>query len=444
MNRLEDRLRDAFRADADTVRPEAIPGVPVRPARRAPAWRRSRRARILIPLAAAAAVIAVVVSVGLIAPASKGPSPASTVRGLPLPVLGRGGHPASQGVPASASSPGVPQYYITYTVNSLIQTQYNAGAPTAPTTPFEPNTLDVRATATGKVTGVIEPPQGTDFGPIAATAGDRTFITELTAFPPPGNGCATTSQLYQFQLNARGVPGPLTPLNITVPGLNSQAGTLAITPDGSTIAYDSGLSCQNGFEVGVINLATGHVGTWDVPEAYHVVRLDGRSIDADVTPDTMGLSLSPDGSQLVYETQDGRAYVLQTNAPPGSLIARSQMVSGTADWAAIGDDGTELYTCSATLNGVPKPLVVPYGSLTYYAQSLAGGPKRIIADWHNLQTPECWVSPDPSGSYLLVQYPVLAPSCCSDYVQPAVLNLSTGRLRLIAAPSYWTVMDMAW
>jgi hypothetical protein len=290
----------------------------------------------------------------------------------------------------------------------------------------EPNTLDVRATATGKLLGTIESPPGTELGSIAATAGDRTFITEVT---PDSNSCTATSQLYEFQLNDRGVPGPLTPLNIAIPGAETQTGALAITPDGSTIAYDSWLSCSQQFEIGVINLATGHVGTWDV---------------TDSNEDTMGLSLSPDGSQLVYETQDGRAWVLQTNAPPGSLFARSKVVSSTADWAALSDDGTELYSCLATLNGVPKPRTISLGSLTYYSQSVAGGPKRVIANWQNLQTPECWVSPDPSGSYLLVQYPVTAPEGDSDYVQPAVLNLSTGRLRLIAAPAFSTTEDMAW
>ena len=37
MSTLEDRLRAAFRADAETVRPEAIPGVPERPQRPCPA-----------------------------------------------------------------------------------------------------------------------------------------------------------------------------------------------------------------------------------------------------------------------------------------------------------------------------------------------------------------------------------------------------------------------
>ena len=35
MSTLEDRVRAAFRADGETVRPETIPGVPERPARRA-------------------------------------------------------------------------------------------------------------------------------------------------------------------------------------------------------------------------------------------------------------------------------------------------------------------------------------------------------------------------------------------------------------------------
>jgi hypothetical protein len=428
MNRLEDRLRDAFKADADTVRPETIPSVPARPHRPA----RSRRARILIPLAAATAVIAVVVGVSLAVPlvgapgqrtGTESPSPSRfpfpTVEPpvshapLPQPVFGHDGQPASTGVPASASLPGVPKYYVTATI----------GQPAADGVP--PQSLVVRVTATGTVVGTVEAPPGTSFisePVVAATAGDRTFITAIS---PNSSECS--SQLYQFQLNGQGVPGPLTPLNITIPGTYVETGTLVITPDGSTIAYDTDLCSQNRAEIGIIDLATRHVGTWEIPGTAP-------------SSSTSDLSLSPDGTRLVYETWDAGAAILSTSAPNGLLAGYSHVVSRTAAWAAFGTDSATLFTCS-----IPGNPLATVGSETYGSQPVAGGSQRTIASWHNVQSPTCWASPDPSGSgYLLIEYPA-SVGTESGWVKPAVLNISTGQLSPIAAaPSFFSPMDLAW
>jgi hypothetical protein len=123
---------------------------------------------------------------------------------------------------------------------------------------------------------------GAVFKAVAAPAGDSTFVTAVAQ----GNAC--TSQLYQFQLNRRGQPGPLMPLHITVPGNYSEFGDLAVTPDGRTIAYATYL-CDGAGEVGVINLATGHVGVWTTSGPLQPA----------------GLSLSADGSRLSYDTLPG-------------------------------------------------------------------------------------------------------------------------------------------
>lgn len=449
MTRLEDQVRDALQADAETVRPETIPGVPMRPARRAAGRRRSRRTRILIPLAAAAGVIAVVAGVSLAVPLvsrpgqpAGAPAPNPTlvpspgkaipfptgglpssypVVPLPQPVLGHDGQPASKGVPSSAPSPGVPNYYVT--VNE----------------PASVNSLVVRSTASGAVVGTIDPPRGTDFGAVAATSGDRTFITAVSA---ASNGCAAQTQLYQFQLNEHGVPGPLTPLNIAVPGSNVQYGTLAITPDGHEIAYDTWLcgSNQEAFEVGVISLATGQVRTWEDPDPNQF---------------TMGLSLTPQGTTLVYETQglpNGDALAIATKAPFGSLPKESVLISRNTSWATLGNNGATLYSCSVVTNASES-----VGSVTYYAQSLegtlgqalpagqssAGSGRQVIASWNDLPYPQCWASLQPAGDYLLVQYPVAVKNG-GDWVQPALLNLATGQLRLIAAPPFYGPADVAW
>lgn len=432
MSALEDRVRDALRADAATVRPGSLPGVPGRPKRPAAGRPGSRRTRLLMPLAAAAAVIAIVTGVAVIVPHSGTPgfgvsgvsqpashlpspcpsgiplacpglsSPPVNNAPLPMPVLGGRGRTASRGVPASEPSPGIPQYYVT--VHQL------SGA----------NSLVVRATATGAVVGTIDPPRGASFDAIAATAGNRTFITAVVA----GTGC-TGSQLYQFQLNGQGVPGPLTPLNIAIPGASDQYGTLAITADGTKIAYDTSLCGMNQgeYEIGVIDLATGHIQTWGVNDSDQF---------------TGGLSLSASGNLLAYEKLWDVVEILRTNEPSGSLFQRSQVVSPGAGWGALADDGATLYTCSVAANSRDTT-----GSVTYDAQSLSGSGERVIARWNHLPYPQCWASLEPSGHYLLVQYPVPEKNA-SSWVQPAVLDTETGQLTRIAAPPYYGPADVAW
>ncbi len=420
MSTLEDRLRDAFRADAETVRPEAIPGPPappLRPARRQP---RSRRRRVLIPLAAAAAVIAIVAGLSVATPLVRGPGRSSVVGPVsPLPTAdSRPAGPvpaptlaanASQGVPASAPAPGAPRFYVTV---------YNA--PAGPV-----NYLVVRHSTTGQVTVRTNPPAGGFFAGIAAPAGDRTFVTAVES----NSGC--TSQLYWFRLNDQGQPGPLVPLHITVPGTYSQTGDLAITPDGRTIGYSTYL-CDGEGEVGVIQLATRQVRVWGSGFAQA----------------PMNLSLSADGRWLGFimfaegTRAPGGAMILPTSAPAGSLAKHSRVVSRTATWSALSGDGATLYDCWVSPNGNQPARTV--GTLTYGTVSLADGTQHVIASWPDVPTPQCYASLDPAGNYLLVQFPTPVPNTSGGWVRPAILNLRTGRLTGIHAPAFYGPLDIAW
>jgi hypothetical protein len=443
MSTLEDRLRDAFRADADLVRPESIPAAPPsRPARDAPGRPGLRRTRVLVPLAAAAAVIAIVAGLSLAAPQRGGsrpaagsssppsaptPTPSAPPGPLPKPTLAVN---ASQGVPASTPAPGVPRYYVTVYLPAV-----GMG-----------DDIVVRDTATGQVTGRINSPRGAVFAGLAATAGDRTFITTIQA----GTGCQV--QLYQFQLNQRGAPGPLQPLHIALPDVPEGEGALAITPDGRTIAYESGvcLTAPDENEVGVINLATRQARVWAVPLA-----LVGGAV---VWPN-MDVSLSADGGLLGYATTFHGAGVLPTSAPAGSLFARSRPVSGTMIWAAIAADGYSLYGCSISPWRRAQP--IPYvGTLSYSRISLTGGGNQVIASWPDVTGPQCFASLDPAGNYLLVQFPTVAHGVdrssrvaqgnqrngqpVNIWSRAVILNLRTGQLTNINAPAYFGPFDIAW
>jgi hypothetical protein len=117
-------------------------------------------------------------------------------------------------------------------------------------------------------------------------------------------------------------------------------------------------------------------------------------------------------------------------------------VSQTAAWATLASSGTSLYGCSVA----PSPTAT-VGRVTYYAQSLTTGQKQVIASWTGLPDPQCWATQateDPSGHYLLIQYPVQPPQHASDYLRPAILNLRTGQLTPIAAPAFYGPLTIAW
>jgi hypothetical protein len=439
VNELEERIRDALRADAATVRPESIPGVPPRPLRpprppqrgsRRTAGPWSARGRVLVPLAAAAAVAATVVGLTVARPlpgsgrpasgavaASPSPgrlalptiSPPAHLGPVPKPMLGP---TATRGVSASAPAPGVPPFYVTvYDTSNPNKIIY---------------ALFVRSTATGaNVAAIGAPPGFAQLDAIAAPAGDRTFV--VAAQPDGANSCS--QQLYQFRLGRDGQPGPLVPLHITVPGTLSGTGDLTITPDGRTLAYASYLCGTGEGEVGVIDLATRHVSVWATS----------------VSPGPSGLSLSANGRWLAYGAMSG-VMLLSTSAPDGPVLAHSKVVSKTADWAALVGEGYSLYECTIPAGlptDVPARSVV--GTVTYGIRSLHTRQHRVIASWPNLPSPQCAATPDPSGRYLLVQFPAKAPATDSDFVRAAVLNVHTGRLTLVPeARAYWNPLDVAW
>ncbi|MGB6453617.1 MAG: PASTA domain-containing protein [Streptosporangiaceae bacterium] len=113
MNRIEDRLRDAFGAAADTVRPESVA--------RLPDQLRVTRPKRLTPLAAAAAVAVVVIGASIIAPlvlaGGHHASPSSTRTGAPgsvqrppgpLPCISAGiASPGGCGAPSPGASKAV-------------------------------------------------------------------------------------------------------------------------------------------------------------------------------------------------------------------------------------------------------------------------------------------------------------------------------------------------
>jgi hypothetical protein len=223
------QLRDGYPAGIDLTEPERRLAAEISAARRRPrAWGRSRLARSLAPVAAVAAVIAVITGVYAV-----GRSPGQRT--------------------ASPEAPGVmPPYYVT-----IQNTHVGAAVP-----------LTVRDSATGRVLATLQLPflfGGTQ--EITGAADDRTFVIH------DGN------DLFRLRLAADGRPARLARLPVTVPAWD----TIALSPDGRTIAFENQSSCQpiwstgSGLAgetgcrestIGLVSLATGATRTWSTRSSW--------------------------------------------------------------------------------------------------------------------------------------------------------------------------------
>jgi len=143
---IEERLRDAFKAAAGTVRPETVRACPEPPRRR----RRLKishngsRGRTLVPVVTAAAVALII-------------GGASVAASQLLTGNHHGGPNTRHGQSTVGAPPrGLPRYFITSIGDS--------------------SPLTVRDTSTGEITGRLAPPRGMFFPAVAAAADGRTFL----------------------------------------------------------------------------------------------------------------------------------------------------------------------------------------------------------------------------------------------------------------------------
>jgi hypothetical protein len=362
MNDLEDRLRDAYRAAAATLRPEAIrdlhvavalPAARRQPRLRLPKWGRD----VLIPLSAAVAVAALVVAMAAVVP-----------------------HLGGTGArPAGGAAGSMPEFTVV-TADS---------------------TLRVVQTTTGQLAGQVTAPAHQQFVAVAGTAGDRTFW--VLADPAPQTDCATF--LYKLRLSDGGQPSALAPL--AVPALTDSwpNAAFAVSADGSTAAVSAD-TCGNQRAFGyvdLVDLGTGHlIRRWSYTKAEN---------------DPIDLSLSAGGSRLALTTDlNGPSVagvpvtgvrVLNTSAASGTedsasrvVIHKPQGVYAAVDAAAISPDGGTLYAC--TLGG-------RYGSsgtnlsstLAAYSAS-TGQMERVLFQFRGDPASSCGPAiMDPSGRYLV-------------------------------------------
>ena len=323
MNTLEDRLRDAYRAAAETVRPEEIlPGAILSPPDHA--RRRARRTgrtgpgpsriRVLIPLAAAVAVIAVAAVVAVLLPRA-------------APGLGRGKPTAGQTTPALLTTPA---YFVV-----LNWSQH-------------PSMFVANATTGAQGARISLPFPAADLVSVA-TGDGQTFVVAATA----PEGCTTT--LYRFSLAANGTPSPMTPFT-NVAGQISDPWDMAVSAGSRFIAYQT-MACshlspeqllkaakhgqtQRGY-LSVLNTVTGRTKQWT-----YQTRLN------EFLPGTGNVSISANGSVVGFSNK-----VIDTSAPAGSLAAHARVVATNGEFGPstiigglnVSPDGT-----NRVLRNVPR------------------------------------------------------------------------------------------
>jgi hypothetical protein len=305
MNTVGERVQRAMSAASDLVDsmpPLQLPAKPGARVRRGAA--RRRMIRRATPLAAAAMVVAVAVSL-------------VTLRNIPS------GRVAPSATPTALPS-GVPRYYA-----ALVQ----PGADQ-----FGQKRIQLRETLTGRLIGTVNPPAGTTFAGITGAADDLTFVADTQ--PALAGEAAVEHQVVQprtwylmriapggaRQVTLTRIPVPVTPSGTGVKGI-------ALSPDGARLAVALWQSEWNGDLTGEVTLQVYDVRTGAVLRSWRARSTTALQLVIPTTsvPDgNLTLAWSGDGSALAFGAMTEQQHkmpradirVLPYNTPSGtSLLA---------------------------------------------------------------------------------------------------------------------------
>jgi hypothetical protein len=300
MNTVEDRLRAALRETAGEVTPQSVPPLRLhRPRGRrqgvaGPAGRH-RWAAWLVPLAAAASVIAVVAA------------------SLAISATFHGRHRAASG--PSGPFAGVPPYYIVL-----------AGQNPSPAI-IQLTSAEIRATATGAVLARVTPPPPYNTFTAVAAGNDHTFVLaaekwKVTRKDGGTSYLATASKFFLLRLGAGGDIKRLTSLPIPPEPAGATISGFALTPDGTKLAVAlRGGDGGPGPGIQVFSVATEAERVWTWPGGGPITNNAG---EGEV------LSWTADGRTLAFQQWVAGNYIhlrlLDTTTPGGSLQAASRLL----------------------------------------------------------------------------------------------------------------------
>jgi len=430
----EDRLRDAFRADGETVRPEAIRPLGIRSESR-PAIGLPLGRRLAIPLMTGTAVALIALSAPFLIPrllvagdgksgtgaANRTASTSMQTGHFPVPARSlAGGYPGGR-LPVSPT----PGYFVGITYPSH-----------RPATEYAFR-VAVYSSGTGKIVAWLSPPErGRYFEAVVSLDDGNTFVAAATpGFPRPGD-CRTW--LYEFRLTANGTPTGLTPL--VVPEVNGWANpnSLAASGDGSLITYStSGCTKTGGGStgphiLGEIDLRTGKTRSWSNPE---VAAIGGIGSPADYQ--FGGLPSVSDGSLLSFvrggNVTSMAAWLVRLSKPTVQ-VRRVLTLPGTGGVLATAVSANARITFALTVRKPTYPYTIELG-----AYDTATG--QLIRKWnvagHQGIGSEL-VAADSSGGHLLV---VGFPDPSN---QITVVSVATGLVTTLSLNQASMPLDVAW
>jgi hypothetical protein len=321
---VEERVRAATRAAADTVAPDSVPPLRLaseRPFRfrfgsrsrsrfgsregsRAPAWVWGRR---LAPLAAAVAVVAVaIVMVALGRTVNHGPggTPAASSAG-PGPVR------TGPAISSYVASGAVPRYYIS--IESVGNPNVN------------PSYAVVRSTLTGAAMGTVAAAADRTVVAVTAAANDRTFILDEQPWVSSSSNANQTFEPRSFVKLSLGPDGrvqSLAALPLSVPAGQLMTG-FALSPDGTKLAIavqpDTNKRQPDLTEVKVVTLATGATLTWTANGTIGFGPDDARSLSWTANERTLAFDWAASGPGV-----HTGVWLLNLDTGGGSLLADSR------------------------------------------------------------------------------------------------------------------------
>ena len=311
MNLIEDRIRAAARAAAETVAPYSVPPLEL-PAEhpRGDGWRR----RWLVPAAAAAAVVIVIaVTAVTVGPGTRTRAPASAPGGAVTGPMLPGPSLASY-----VSSGTIPPYFVAVAFTGKVAQS--------------PAVAVVHDTVSGHALATIRPSirGGTIVG-VSAAGDDRTFVLDEQSYvkpkyPFPTAGQSGPHSFYLLRLSSAGRVSSLGRLRVTVPATQA-LNAFALSPDGQRLAL--AVPPRKGparTDLEVVTLSTGSTRVWSAAGIFRSGAADSR-----------GLSWTADGRELAFEWEPKNQGVeppveerlLSLTSAGGDLLAASRRVIAT-------------------------------------------------------------------------------------------------------------------
>jgi hypothetical protein len=304
MNTIEDRLRAATQAAADTVTGYSQPPLRLPARARGYGLTRPRIAapRLMASVAAAAAIVAVVATVVVTRDVAAG-------------------HRAAADRAAGALKAEAPPFFL-------------AAFTTKNSPEFTEGALAVGRTATGKILATVRPPAPyTTFGAIGAAADDRTFV--VTAQKPPRGRLSHLeydpgpARLYLLRLHLGHTPAvTLTALPIPVFRHKTAVIGISLSPSGTRLAVGlQGVNSNYPTGLRVYDLANDSFTDWSLAAGQSGAALaSGRLswVDGNRYLATMIISGRPKGCR------QGCVQLLDTARPGGSIMRVSKTIFATA------------------------------------------------------------------------------------------------------------------